>query len=171
MGEKEEGTGPYPRTCHSLSRHHGCTATRSTCRDTSCTLDPVMDAPDLGSRDTRMGIDPVRGPRWLFPYSAGSGRPVLAFFSAFFSPLWLLVPCCDQSRVLCRTRTGTAFPVLCSTTFSFFPLGHHLRVVGKTDFHLISIGHIIASETEEEIFRILGTSYRYICIFLVICED
>lgn len=31
------------------------------------------------------GTDPVRGPRRLLPYAAGSGRPVLAFFAPSFA--------------------------------------------------------------------------------------
>jgi hypothetical protein len=33
--KKERKCGPYPRTCRSLNRQHGRTATLSTCRDTS----------------------------------------------------------------------------------------------------------------------------------------
>jgi hypothetical protein len=43
---------------------------------------------------------------------------------------------------------------------------HRIRELGNAYLNFISIGHIIASETEEEIFRTLGTSHHYICIFL-----
>jgi hypothetical protein len=72
-----------------------------------------------------------------------------------------------------RALTGiaTAFPqlhpVLCFHLF-LLHYRHRLRVLGNSHFNFISIGHIIASETEEDIFRTLGTSLHYIHIFLMI---
>ena len=49
-GGEEEGGGvrTIPSYLPLLSRHHGRTATESTCMDTSYGRDPVTTAPDLG---------------------------------------------------------------------------------------------------------------------------
>jgi hypothetical protein len=104
----------------------------------------------------------VRGPRRLVPYAAGSGRPVLAFppsFACLLVPAAVKAGCCAASAYLALSS-----PVFVSSLVSFYR--HRLRVLGNTDLNFISIGHIIASETEEEIFRKLGSSHHYICIFL-----
>lgn len=109
------------------------------------------------------GADPVRGPKRLLPYAASSGRRVLAFFSP--SSL-LLVPAAAKAGCCAAlsTGTGTAFS-LPPSVFVFLSFWHHFRVLGNTD-HRISIGHIIASETEEDVFRILGALRRCIYFYL-----
>jgi len=100
------------------------------------------------------GADPVRGLRRLLPYTAGSGRPSSHSSPSFACFLFLLrskpgiVP-----RVL--TGTGNAFPQLdsafCVSTCLFLLYGHCLRVLENTQSDFVSIGRVIASETEEDI--------------------
>lgn len=115
----------------------------------------------------------MRRPRRLLPYAAGSGRPVLAFSPLLLPGFLFLLR--SKPGIVPRALTGIAiaFPQLHSvfSTCFFLIMGHRLRVLGNTYLNFISIGHIIASETEEDIFRALGMSHHYICIFLVICED
>lgn len=117
----------------------------------------------------------MRGPRRLLPYAAGSGRPVFAFSPLLLPGFLFLLR--SKPSIVPRALTGIAiaFPqlhsVFCVSTCFFLTMGHRLRVLGNTYLNFISIGHIIASETEEDIFRALGMSHHYICIFPVICED
>src|SRR6266849_5771340 len=113
------------------------------------------------------GTNPVRGPRRLLPYAAGSGPPVLAFFLLLLPGFLFLLR--SKPSIVPRARllahcSVFVFPPVSSSLWAPSPC------TWKYLFHFISIGHIIASETEEEIFRALGTSHHYICIFLVICE-
>lgn len=151
------GHGPYPRTCH-LNRHHGRTATWSTCVDTSYNgWDPVTmrqiwgqgTATTAGAPLTDRirflrfgygGTDPVRGPRRLLPYAADSRRPVLAFLPPSFA--WLLVPAAVKAGY-CAARAylySYRIPPVCTApVFVFPPVSSSLwhcttRVLGKTYF-------------------------------------
>ncbi len=107
---------------------------------------------------------------------SGLRSPRILFSSIPFFRSCFFCSCCGQNRVLCRGRSleqalhsPSYNPVLVfSISLSLFlPLGT-ISVYLATLIPFISIGHIIASETEEAIFRILGTLYHYICI---VCED
>ncbi len=66
------------------------------------------------------GVRPVHGSRRLFPYAAGSGRPVFAF-----SILCFLLPYLAAIRTGYRyalTRTGTAIPIFFSIFRFHFPV-------------------------------------------------
>jgi hypothetical protein len=96
------------------------------------------------------------GPERLFPYAAGSGRPPIFFLLSFSAS----VPAAIRTGVLRpRLLEQALHPPSCALSFCpfFFQHWHPLRVVG-TLIKLFLAGHIIASETEEDIFQILGGS-------------
>jgi hypothetical protein len=103
----------------------------------------------------------VCGPRWHLPFVASSGRPVLAFFPLSSCFLFLLR---SKPGIVPRLLEQALHPVF----LLFFPSSLWAPSPPRTwkpDFILLSIGHIIASETEEDIFRILGTSIHCSCLF------
>jgi hypothetical protein len=121
----------------------------------------------------------VGRPKRLFPNAAGSGRPVLAFFlfsasvpAAIRNPgIATRLP---RQALHSHLRLVSVFPLLFLFYFIFFaPFlqpSPRSTVVWETD-RFDSTGHVIASETEEVIFRILGTSDRgMICCMICLRE-
>jgi hypothetical protein len=108
----------------------------------------------------------VRGPRRHLPYAAGPDAQFSHFFPFFCSAS---CSCCGQSRVLCRRAWWNRHCIslapsirLCVflSCFSSF-WGTVSAYLEPLILFRISIGHIIASETEEDVFRALGMSHHY----------
>jgi hypothetical protein len=137
------GRGPCPRTCHSVDRQHGRTASGARAETRATMLGPRDNAPDLGSGHGNSGLGrldrlesdvtfrfTVALTRWAGPDgSFRTQRAPDAQFSHFALPLlscflFLLrskpgvVPCLLEQALLSQSH-----PVFFSSSFLFSPLG------------------------------------------------